>query len=293
LHVTGVERGFFASQLLDCYPFLPASFINIDFGAQLIQRFFGLDYTRVMFYLKIINPIILVTLFFLLFRFIFKHRSSRHFSNHFLFISIASLICVVIILLLTWLTLTYKELSWGFHKWTFVHENRYFAFIYVIVPVLFFVALQHYGSSFKKPVVRFFVFIALCCLGIEVFHGVYYNGKILLSHKDLAPIRDSGDGVKGFPGILKEIKQQNPDREVLVCSKDQFYLHIASQMGYKAIFDYANFLAADLKVSSKSILVMPINTEDIIIINEYLEKKKPRLINTIAGVSFYVQEIDP
>jgi hypothetical protein len=293
LHVTGVERGFFTSQLLDCYPFLPASFINIDFGAQLIQRFFGLDYSRVMLYLKIINPVILVSLFFFLFWFLFKHKKSRDFSNHFLFITIGSLIGVTIILLLAWLTLTYKELSWGFHTWTFVHENRYFAFIYVIVPVLFFVALQHYGSSFKKHIPRFFVFVVLCCFGIEVTHGIYYNSKILLSHKDLAPIRESGNGVNRFPFILTEIKQQNPDREVLVCSKDQFYLHIASQMGYKAIFDYDNFLQADLKVSKKSILVMPVNTENLLIINEYIEKKNPRLIYTIAGVSFYVQEIDP
>ena len=92
---------------------------------------------------------------------------------------------------------------------------------------------------------------------------------------------------------MTEIKKEYPDREILVCSKDQLYLHMATQRGYKAIFDYGNFLQTDLKVSSKSILLMPINTQDLVIIKEYIERKKPRLLYTVGGISFYIQEIDP
>jgi len=293
LHVTGVERGFFIDQFADCYPFLPASFINIDFGAQLIQSVFGLDYSRVIFYLQIINPGMLVVLIFLLWRYVYAKKKDLPLSNHSLFIIIGSLVSLTIILLLAYFTLTYKELSWGYHRWTFVGENRYFAFIYVFIPILFFIALHHYRSSFKKPIMWVFAFIALCSLGIEVVHGIYYNAKILASHKDLAYIRDSDKGIKGFPAIITEVKKQYPDRQVLVCSKDQLYLHTASEMGYKAIFDYDNFLESDLKVSSKSILIMPINTSDVVVVNDFIEKKKFHLIYTIAGTSFYIQEIDP
>ena len=293
LHVTGIERGFFIEQLADCYPFLPASFINIDFGAQLIQGVLGVDYSRVIFYLQIINPVILVFLIFLFWRYIIRRKKDLQFSNHFLFIIIGSIVSLTIIVLLAYLTLTYKELSWGYHRWTFVGENRYFAFIYVFIPILLFIALHHYRSSFKKPIMWFFAFIVLCILGVEVIHGIYYNAKILAFHKDLAYIRDSDDGIKRFPAIITEIKKQYPGRDVLVCSKDQLYLHTASEIGCKAIFDYDNFLQSDLKVSSKSILVMPINTTDVPIVNEFIEKKKLRLVGIIAGTSFYIQEIDP
>jgi hypothetical protein len=115
-----------------------------------------------------------------------------------------------------------------------------------------------------------------------------------MHHKDLALIRDADKGFRNFPAIIKEIQKQNPDRELIVCSPDKFYLHTASQMGYKAVFDYDNFLLQpDLKVSSKSVLIMPIQTQDVVIIKDYIEKKNPRLFYTIAGTSFYIQEIDP
>lgn len=294
LYVTNLGRGIFIDQFVECYPFLPASFINIDFGAQLIQSISGIDYSRIMLFLKIINPIILVFLLFLLCRYINKHKKPLQFSNPSLFIIIGSFISITILLLLSWLTLTYKELSWGYYKWTFVQDPRYFAFIYVYIPVLFFVCLLHYyRSSFKNLFIRFIVFIGLFCLATEVIHGVYYNIKILVAHKDLAFIRDADKGFGSFPAIITDIKKQNPDREILVCSPDQFYLHTASQMGYKAIFDYENFLQTDPKVSSKSILIMPIQSRDVVIINNYIEKKKLRLFFTIAGTSFYTQEIEP
>jgi hypothetical protein len=137
------------------------------------------------------------------------------------------------------------------------------------------------------------VFVILLCLGTETAHGIYYNSKILFSHKDLAYMDHWDDALKKFPFILTELEKQYPDREVLVCSKDQLYLHIAIQRGYKAIFDFGNFLETDLKVPSKSILLMPINTQDVIIIKDYIERKKPRLLYEIGGISFYIQEIDP
>ena len=85
LHVTGVERGFFIDQFTDCYPFLPASFINIDFGAQLIQSVFGLDYSRVIFYLQIINPVILVFLIFLLCRILIRQKKDLQYLKSFTF----------------------------------------------------------------------------------------------------------------------------------------------------------------------------------------------------------------
>lgn len=293
LYITDVGRGIFIDQFTEWYPFLPASFINIDFGAQLVQSILGLNYSYTIFILEIINALITVLLIFLLCRFIYKQRKATQFSTHFNFITLGALLSLVILLLLAWLTLTYKELSWGYYKWTHVQDPRYFAFIYVFVPIVLFVCLQHYPQSFKKPLVRFIVFIAFCCLTTEVLHGIYYNGKILLSHRDLDYIRDADKGFRTFPTLITELKNQHPDKELIVSSPDKFYLLAASQMGYKAIFDYTNFLQADLKVSTKTILIMPIQTRDVIIISDYIEKKKPVLFTTIGATSFYVQEITP
>jgi hypothetical protein len=133
----------------------------------------------------------------------------------------------------------------------------------------------------------------LCLLTTEVFHGIYYNVKIVVNHTDLAIIRDADKGYRNFPAIVAQIKKQHPDRQIYISSPDQYYLHAASKVGCKAIFDYENLVRPDIEVSSKSILLMPVHEQEAVIMKDYIEKKKPQLLSTIAGTYFYTEEIDP
>jgi hypothetical protein len=293
LFVQNFGRGIIIDQLAKWYPFLPASFINLDFAAQLTEKITHISYGRVMLFAEIINPIVFIVLLILLWKYLANYKKNRNLSNHFLFITIGSFIGITIILLLAYLTLTYKAIPWGDIRWTHSQHARYFAFIYVFIPLLFFVSLQHYCHLIKKSFVKIFVFIALCLLATEVLHGIYYNLKIVLDHKDLAIIRDADKGYRKFSSIISEIKKQNPDRQVLVSSPDQYYLHAASLMECKAIFDYENLWRTDLKVPSKSILLMAVHEQEAIIMKDYIEKKKPQLISTISGTYFYSEEINP
>jgi hypothetical protein len=293
LFVQNFGRGVFVDQLTKWYPFLPASFINLDFAAQLIEKIARLSYGRVMSGAEIINAILFVMLLVMLFKYVAFYKKNRQLSNHFLFITIGSFIGITIIFLLAYLTLTYKALPWGLIRWTHAQHARYFAFIYAFIPLLLLVCLQHYGHLIKKSFVKIFVFIALCLLATEVLHGVYYNIKIIVNHKDLAIIRDADKGYRNLPAIIAEIKKQYPDRQVFISSPDQYYLHAASKLDCKAIFDYQNLWQSDLKVPSKSILLMPVHEQEAIIMKDYIEKKKPQLLSTIAGTYFYTEELDP
>jgi hypothetical protein len=64
-------------------------------------------------------------------------------------------------------------------------------------------------------------------------------------------------------------------------------------LGFKAVFDFDNFIKNGLNVNKKTIVVIPIQTQDVSIISDYMEKNKPVLIATQAQTSFYVQEINP
>ncbi len=293
LYVHNVGRGFYVNQVVHYYPFLPASFINLDFAAQLMERFSGLDYSRVMFYFKVINVLLFIFLLISLLRYAGLHKKNSLFTNHFIFIITGSAISITIILLLAYLSLTYKELTWGLTKWTHVQQARYFSYLYIFMPLLFFVSLHHYASFFKRSFMRIVIFIILCVLGTEVLHGVYYNTKIISQHKDLAIIREADNGYRNFSAIIARIKKANPEKQLIVSSPDQYYLHAASQLGCKAIFDYEYLWQAKLKVTSKSLLIMPVHTEEAVIMKDYIEKKKPQLLLTIAGTYFYTEEINP
>ena len=293
LFVQNFGRGIFFNQLGKWYPFLPASFINLDFAAQLTEKISGLSYNRFISYLEVLNPVLFILLIILLCRYIAVYKNNLAFTGHSLFIVIGSVISITIVLLIAYLTLTYRAIPWGLIRWTHSQHARYFAFLYIFIPMLLLVCLQHYRSFFKKILPRIFTCVALCCITIEALHGIYYNVKIIRSHRDLSIIKDADKGYKSFSSAIAEIKQEYPGREILISSPDQYYLHGASQMGYKAIFDYSNLSQVDLRPSSKSILLIPVHQQETIIINDYIERKKPQLFLDIAGTYFYIEEINP
>ncbi len=90
---------------------------------------------------------------------------------------------------------------------------------------------------------------------------------------------------------MQSLKDQNPENEIIVSAPDQFYLHTASQMGYKSVFDYVNLNKVDLDPAAKSLLLIPVHKQDAWIIKEYIDKKKPQVITVIAGTTFYIQEL--
>ncbi|HEX6847414.1 MAG TPA: hypothetical protein VF144_10560 [Chitinophagaceae bacterium] len=292
VHIYNTGRGIFFDQLVRWYPFLPASFINLDFAAQQIERISGFEYSRVIYVLEFINALFFVLLLFLLIRYVIKSKRSS-LPPQSIFIITGSAISLFIIGLLAYLSLTYKAQDWGEYKWTYSYDVRYFAFIYVFIPFLFFITIQFYPSLFKNNFVRLFAVIALICFVTEIMHGIYFNVKIVMDHQSLSIIRDRDKDYKSFPGIIRDLKNKTVDREIIICAPDQFYLHTASRMGYKAIFDYTNLNKAGLKIASKSILIVPVHKQDAWIMKEYVEKKHPQIIATIAGTNFYMEELDP
>ena len=293
LHVNDTGRGFFADQLVHWYPFIPAAFINLDFAAQLLTKITSIGYGRAIYFFEFVNLILFILLIIFLLRFIKTFPKNGPLSPHIILLGGGAAISILILFMLAYLSLTYKELNWGFSTWTYVIDERYFSFLYVFLPLLLFIGIHNYAATLKKRPLRALVFIGLILISIEVMHGVYYNIKIITSHRDLDTIKYADKGYKNFSTVIAELKQKYPGREVLVSSPDQYYLHAASQMGYKTIFDYQNLGKGDLKAPVKSILVVPVHTNETVIIKDYLEKRKPESMTSSDGTFFYFEELDP
>jgi hypothetical protein len=291
VHVYDTGRGVFLDQLVRWYPFLPASLINLDFAAQLTEKISGIEYTRVIFLLEILNAILFFLLCFLFYRFFLRNKKSFFEKRSILIVS-GSVINLVIILMLAYLSLTYKAQDWGEYKWTYSYDVRYFAFIYVFTPILLFTSIYFYPNIFKPAFTKIFLSIIMLGFTIEVAHGIYYNLKIAANHDSLSIIRDRDKDYRSFQKIIQDLKDQNPGKEIVVSAPDQFYLHTASQMGYRSVFDYTNLNKFDLKLASKSILLMPVHKQDAWIMKEYVEKNNPQVIAIIAGTTFYKEELD-
>lgn len=292
VYVFDTNRGIFFNQLVHWYPYIPASFINLDFVAQLVVRVSGISYTNAFKIFEVLNTVLLSLLLMLLLRFLFPLKKIQ-LTKPSVFILSGSAISLSILLLLTYFSLTYEPQLYGIYLWNYNYESRYFAFIYIFLPIMLLLCISAYTSHIKKIFFKVIIFTGLFILFLEIIHGVYYNVKIVMMKPEVIAIKDRVADYKQFPNMVKELQSKYPEHEILVSASDQVFLQSASQMGYKAIFDYTNLNTTNLRVNKKSVLLFPVHETDEWVMKEYLQKRKPQLVTKIAGTLFYLEEINP
>ncbi|HEX6169634.1 MAG TPA: hypothetical protein VFZ33_08075 [Chitinophagaceae bacterium] len=291
LYVIDTGRGIFFDQLIHWYPYIPAAFINIDFAAQLIAKVTGINYIDAFIFFEVVNVIFFLFLVFQLLRWFLFKRIQLNKSS--IFIMSGTAISLCILSLLAYFALTYKPQLYGIYLWNYNYESRYFAFIYIFLPILILLFLSFYKSFSKSFIFKCILFTAALLLFIEVLHGVYYNAKILTRHNDVMAMKDRVADYVQFPQMLKGLEAKYPEQEILISASDQSFLHNASELGYKAIFDYTSLNKIDLTVEKKSILLFPIHETDVWVMKDYLERRKPVILTRMAGTVFYFEELSP
>ena len=292
VYVINTGRGIFFDQLIHWYPYIPAAFINLDFIAQLIARITGISYTNAFKVFEIFNTVFLSFLLLLLLRYL-RSIKKIQLNKSTVFILSGAAISLCILFLIAYFSLTYKPQLYGIYLWNYNYESRYFAFIYLFLPILLLLCIHLYPSLLKMRLSLILLFAGLFILLAETTHGVYYNVKIVSKNKDIELIRNRVADFKQFRSMIKELNAKYPDHDLLISASDQFFLHTASEMGYKAIFDYTSLNKTDLRVEKKSILLFPIHETDVWVMKDYLERRKPEVLTKIAGTVFYFEEINP
>lgn len=291
VYVVETGRGFFPGQLVHWYPYIPASFINIDFLAQLIARLPGVGYTDAFKIFEVVNVVLLLFLMFCLLRYWFWKKIET--GNSSVFIVGGTIISLSILVILAYFALTYKPQLYGIYLWNYNYESRYFAFIYIFLPALVMLCVSRYKSLLKQFLYRSLLFIGIILMIIELAHGVYYNAKIVAKRSDVIAVKNRVADYRQFPTMLKDLQTKYPARNIIVTASDQSFLHNASQLGYKAIFDYTSLNRTELSVKEKSILLFPIHETDVWLMQEYFTRNKPQLLTKIAGTEFYLEELNP
>ena len=125
VYVFETGRGIFFNQLIHWYPFIPASFINLDFIAQIIAKTTGVSYTGAFKLFEIVNVVLLAFLLLILIRFLdfFKKQPPSRSSS---FVVSGTIISLSILFLLTYFSLTYKPQLYGIYWWNYNYESRIF-----------------------------------------------------------------------------------------------------------------------------------------------------------------------
>jgi hypothetical protein len=285
------KAGFYPRHLIHWYPFIPASFISLDFAAQRIEQFFQVPYTTAFKMFKLIHEIIFTGLSVWVFIKILRHRIPRPKTAFDLFVFYSAGISIFTILILAYMSLRRAPGSPPFF-WTFVAEGRYYAFINVFLQI----AVIHWitnPATKKRPFVLYLIkFFVLLILTIETTHGIYYNAKIISRYETMKTKELYSHDYLYFIKLLSDLENQFPQHRILVASNNRFYWHTAISKGHIGIFDAHNLDKIPLKVKEKSLLLIAVPYQDYQMLN-YIETKKPKLIATIPETKFYIQELNP
>jgi hypothetical protein len=175
-----------------------------------------------------------------------------------------------------------------------VYEERHFGFIYLFLQIAFLGWLYFFGRYRGTIILRRIVFSLLAFLVIiECAHGFYYNVKSIFNYKEEKIFQNHDADYRAFDKICSDLKQKNPDTEVLVASQDWFFCQKAVLSGTKGIYDALSLNNNTILVKRKSILLVIIPEDRLVAMNKYINEKKPTLLSSVLGTGFYLQEINP
>ncbi|HVG41272.1 MAG TPA: hypothetical protein VM888_06645, partial [Chitinophagaceae bacterium] len=164
------------------HPFIFSSFINIDFAALQISAVTGIKYIDIRLFILAIHFPLLVAIILYFLSLLLKNKF-RLYTTWDVFFSTSFLISTIIVSCLSLLTI----ISPLMRGWTYIQEERYFKFIAVCLPVIFF---YYFHSNRNKEINRFKKFfhygiILLICL--DVLRGFYFINEDVLPLKNYKP----------------------------------------------------------------------------------------------------------
>ena len=291
VHIPQTETGFFPEQLTSWYPYVPASFINIDFFSSTIRKLLNINYSTVIEILRYLNILGAFYILIICYELFFKSKSYQQRMEVVLFLFIGFIVSLSIIFILAYLILTNRpQFSFNYHL-----DGRYFAFPVIFIQFLVFILAANKNLVSWHRFNRWIVTVLLIILSIESIHGVISNMKIIAYGDQLHNPYPTNKNLNYRPliNIFNGIHSKYPDRQLLITSPNNYYMNAASTLGYKGIYDFENIDQSDPAVTKKSLLVIIIHDEEIEPMQKYILEKRPTRLTSIFGQNFYLHPIDP
>jgi hypothetical protein len=287
----GATPGFFPENIVRVYPFIPASFINLDFFAQRFEQVLKIPYWTAMKILECINGLLFFVLIYAVFKFIKAAWPGKPSYPMKSFFKAMAILAFFMFLLLAYMSLTLSFLK--YFQAAHIYEVRLFAFIYIFVQ-LFFIAWCYTRLSVKKSMAeRIIIYLLGFTLLAECLHGVYFNLKTVFHYREWkSAIALNGD-YQYFDDFTKSLEKTHPGYELLVASTDRHYCNQAMLNGKKGIYDVETLNKQLPAVTQKTILLVIVPEKDGEIMSNYIHRFADARIATVEGTSFYYKEIFP
>ncbi len=237
------NTGFFAENLTDMYPIVPASFFDIETALTLFSRFTRTIFTENREVVSLAAYLLFFVLLLYGIRWSLKNKWEMNGRTTYFFYG-GSAISLLLMLLLAYLSATHPTLYWfNREHWTYLIEHRYFLFVCVFIQLLAFLFLFARYNSLNL----FWKTIAITCASLMILnsvHKAFYTSKLLVSEirekKVGSALANDADFVMEQ---YKKVKHAFPDHEIIIASPRNVVCNYAALESIKTIYkpDPASF----------------------------------------------------
>ncbi len=234
--INETTRGFYPGNLAQFYPVIITAFVDTGFYYSIAQSFSLLKYGQHAEVIRLISFLLVCWFYVLSLKYFFKKRwRAVTLTDHFL--ATGGIASAITMGLLAALSIAYAPFIVAGSKWTFVLEARYFALPLVFVQLVFFVLLFQNWRRLKKKSLRMLVMLLCLFLSLEVLHGLYFTGKILVGDKTVFHQNKTFIAQKKFIETRSfELRKQNPAHSIIFTSTDATLICLASLNGAKGLY---------------------------------------------------------
>jgi len=288
-------RGFYPENIVHWFPFIPSAFINIAFLTSQAIHLAGIPFQSSMQGLEIINVFatFLLVVFFVIV--VFKKKTHENLSALKLFFLVSGFASLGLLVLLGYMSFTYKMQTGVFNNWNYVYEPRYFAFVILFLQIGLVAWL-----FISQPIVRknlFTKIIACICvfaLFVEISHNLYFYAKVAINFKKYKSAVYREQDYSYFISLLNEIKEGYPGYEIWSAAPgDNFYQYLATYHGYIGIADPGSFRNGEITVQKKTLLTLMLYDHEIKEYQAFLSSSVTLQSKKISNSNFFLIELKP
>ncbi|MBL7699308.1 MAG: hypothetical protein JNK79_14175 [Chitinophagaceae bacterium] len=286
-------RRFYPENLLEFYPFITASFVDINFVLLQLGKLSGASYMTMFESARILDFLLLAILMVMFLKFVIKRFALQ--DSWDVFITVTGVLGILICGTLSYLSLTNDPASTLFTdglSWTFVAEPRFFLLLMIVLPLI----AAHYlfksgdsrsTSSFKKAGRGLFY----CLVFFQVLHTGYFLAKRFY------PLGLTGDNVLITSPVKSYLEQKiqkmkETGADVVMTSNNETVSNWATLNGEKGILNIEELNSFGLSAKRPTVLLVLIEDQMLPQYRAMLDQKNIRFEKRIGKLSVFSLKID-
>jgi hypothetical protein len=287
-------KGFYPENMKLLYPFIISSVTNLHFYAVQLSEYFHKPYPWWIEVAKLFNWIILVLLAAVFIRCLVRKKLSVQNTTE-SFSLFGGIMAIGVSGLLIMISLFVSaDVGPPSFSWTYVMEDRYFAFPALFIQVWvwqwLFVQPAVNRSIFKKILQWFFVLI----ISIEIFHGLYFilkkMSQPMLGFDQIV----ASDPEKEIPiEFIRAQQKKNPGIKTVVTSFRKLPGYVANWYGGSGLFTPGELNVTVPASAEPAVLLVVIPKKDVILLASFLQRPGVELLQESGDFSFYTYYVGP